>query len=311
MNRLPFKTIIFSRVPCKIFGIMPYEILEDILIGLADNNERVLENLSVHAGCFKQPKVIELMFLLADHWCQDSTTKYQAVELLDRFMILYIKQLYKSSTENRNVMDITEAWASAKASLCEKFILYLVSCIQITSKMNFHDHIFNSNVVIQLLRAAGYSYKKEDLLKSEMTVLKTLDFYINIQSPFTFVEMLLEVLGYNGCSLPLKHIHDMCVMVLDLVYLLRNPIYHTLLKSTVDLSTPSSTQRSKFLAVKEDLMLLGTGVIAASTFIINQNSWKQVLEHLSNITGITENSIFEICSAILKHSTGFNVLTTQ
>lgn len=55
--------------------------------------------------------------------------------------------------------------------------------------------IINSNAVIQFLRSAGYSYTKKDLLQSEMTVLKTLDFHINIQSPFTFVEMLLEVLG--------------------------------------------------------------------------------------------------------------------
>ncbi|CAI9614081.1 unnamed protein product [Staurois parvus] len=141
-----------------------------------------------------------------------------------------------------------------------------------------------------------------------MTVLKTLDFHINIQSPFTFVEMLLEVLGYNGCSLPLNQVYDMSVMVLDLVYLLRNPIYDTVLKSTVDIPTPSNTQRSKCLAVKEDLMLLGTGVIAASTYLISPNSWKQVMEHLSNITGITVKSIFEMCSAILNHSTGFTGL---
>ncbi|KAM5135405.1 cyclin N-terminal domain-containing protein 1 isoform 2-T3 [Mantella aurantiaca] len=197
MNQLPFKTKRFSKMPCTIFGIAPIDILEDILASLADDNEQVLENLSVHTGCFKQPKVIELVFFLAEHWCQDSSTKYQAVELLDRFMILHIKQLYKSSTENRILMEITERWASAKANLCERFILYLVSCIQITSKMNFHYHIINNNVAIQFLRSAGYSYKKEDLFRSEMTVLKTLSFHINVQSPFTFVEMLLEVLGFG------------------------------------------------------------------------------------------------------------------
>ncbi|XP_072260162.1 cyclin N-terminal domain-containing protein 1 isoform X2 [Pyxicephalus adspersus] len=243
MNWLPFKTKRFPQIPCTMFGIAPFNMLEDILVNLAEKNEQVLENLSVHAGCFKQPKVIELIFMLTEQWCQDSSTKYQAVELLDRFMIIYVKQLYRSSTENKNLMEIKEAWTSAKASLCEKFILYLLSCIQITSKMNFHYHIISSNAVIQFLRSAGYPYKKTELLQSEMTVLKTLDFHINIQSPFTFVEMLLEVLGYNGCSLQLKQVYDMCVKVLDLVYLLRNPIYDTVLKSAVELSTPSSTQR--------------------------------------------------------------------
>lgn len=43
--------------------------------------------------------------------------------------------------------------------------------------------------------------------------------------------------------------------------------------------------RSKFVAVKEDQMLLGSGVIAATTFIIKQNSWKEVLKNIDQEYG--------------------------
>ncbi|KAG8565924.1 hypothetical protein GDO81_013032 [Engystomops pustulosus] len=247
-----------------------------------------------------------MVFLLSEHWGQDHSTKYQAVELLDRFMILHVENLYKSSAESLNVKEPShvKSWGSIKGRLCKKFLLYLASCIQITSKLHFHCNIINNYMVLQFLRSAGYSYKKEDPLKSELTVLKTLNFCINVHSPFAYVEMLLEVLEYNGCSLQLKDVHSTCRMILDLVYLLRAPIYEAVLKASVDLSTPTSLQRSKFLTVKEDQMLLGTGVISASAFIINPNSWNQVLEHLSNITGITVSSVFEMCNAILKHCEG-------
>ncbi|XP_063816124.1 cyclin N-terminal domain-containing protein 1 isoform X2 [Pseudophryne corroboree] len=312
MNHFPVKTKrIVSNAPGTIFGIAPYDIIEDILIGLANDNETVLEHLTEHNGAFKQPKVIELVFLLSEHWHQDSSTKYIAVELLDRFMILHVEELYKSSVESMNILETVQAktWKSIKASLCEMFILRMVSCIQITSKLHFHYHIINNNTILQFLTSSGYICNKEELLQSELTVLKTLHFHINIHSPFTYVETLLEVLGQNGCSVSLKDIRDMCVMVLDLVYLLRNPIYDTVLKASVDLSTPNSSQR--FLTIKEDQMLLATGVISASSFIISQDYWNQVLEHLSNITGITVNSVFEVCSAILKHCIGAIVLPSH
>ncbi|XP_044155434.1 cyclin N-terminal domain-containing protein 1 [Bufo gargarizans] len=313
MNQLPIISQRASRHPETIFGIAPFDVIADILIGLANDNERILDHLSEHAGSFKQPKVIELVFLLSVHWCQDNSTKYQAVELLDRFMILHVEELYKSSAESLNVMESSQvkSWGSLKASLCHKFMLHLASCIQITSKLHFHSKIINNPMVLQFLRSAGYAYKREDPLRSELTVLKTLNFRMNIHSPFAYVEMLLEVLEHNGCSLPLKDVHNMCVMVMDLVYLLRTPMYEALLKASVDVSTPTSLQRSKFLSVKEDQMFLGTGVISASTFIVSQDAWNQVLEHLSNITGISVNSVFELCSAILKHCVGDTALLSH
>ncbi|KAM4031355.1 cyclin N-terminal domain-containing protein 1 [Anomaloglossus baeobatrachus] len=300
MNQIPHKSKKVSPIPGTIFGIAPFDVIEDILIGLANENELTLDRLSEHAGSFKQPKVIELVFFLSKHWGQDNSTKYQAVELLDRFMIFHVEALYKSSAKSPNV----RRWDAIKANICDTFVLHLVSCIQITSKLQFHYNIINNHMVLQFLRSADYSYKREDLLRSELTVLKTLNFRINIHSPFTYVEMLLEVLGHNGCSLQLKDMHEMCVLVLDLVYLLRTPMYDAVLKASVDLSTPTSIQRSKFLSVKEDQMLLGTGVISASTFMIDPDSWNQVLEDLSNITGISVNSVFDMCSAILKHCVG-------
>ncbi|XP_073428396.1 cyclin N-terminal domain-containing protein 1 isoform X2 [Dendrobates tinctorius] len=297
MNQIPHGSNRGTLSPGPVFGIAPSDVIEDILIGLANDNELSLDRLSEHAGSFKQPKVIELVFLLSKHWGQDNSTKYQAVELLDRFMIFHVEELYKSRSLNRR-------WDSIKANLCDMFMLHLVSCIQITSKLHFHYNIINNHMVLQFLRSADYSYKKEDVLRSELTVLKTLNFQINLHSPFTYVEMLLEVLGHNGCSLQLKDMHEICGMVLDLVYLLRTPMYDAVLKASMDLSTPSSLQRNKFLPVKEDQMLLGTGVISASTFIIHPDSWNQVLEHLSNITGISVTSVFDMCSAILKHCVG-------
>ncbi|KAM9296677.1 cyclin N-terminal domain-containing protein 1 [Gastrophryne carolinensis] len=302
MNHPQFSLERFHQIPHQEFGMVPTEILEDIFVGLVNENEKNLEDLSVYTGCYKQPKVIELLFTLSSHWHLDSSTKYQAVELLDRFMSVHVQNLFRSITESENTSEISVAWATAKQSLMEQFMLYLVSCIRITSKMHSRLHSVKSRKIIRFLSSAGHSFKREDLLRSEMTVLKTLDFNLNIQSPLTFVETLLEGLGCSDYSLPLRNIRDMCVKILDLVYVLRDQIYETVLRVTVDHSTPTTTQRSEFLPIKEDLMLLATGVIAASCFLINQSSFNKVVENLGNITGITVKSVSDMCSAILKHS---------
>ncbi|XP_063281922.1 cyclin N-terminal domain-containing protein 1 [Pelobates fuscus] len=245
MNNAQFNIKLRVSIPSTSFGIIPSDILEDILIGMAKENNESLDNLSEYSGCFKNPKVIEIVFLLSEFWCQDSATKYQAVEILNRFMILHIKVLYESNVKSMKIQRAsqTKKWSSIKDDLCDTFLLHLVSCIQIASKLHFHCHIINNNMVLQFLQSAGYKYRKSDLLKSELTVLRTLHFNVNLLSPFNYVDILLEVLGHNGCPLSLEQLRGMCLKVMDFVYLTRNSIYEILLKMSIDHPTPSSLQR--------------------------------------------------------------------
>ncbi|XP_041432579.1 cyclin N-terminal domain-containing protein 1 [Xenopus laevis] len=309
MNQDPAKKR-FPASPASMFGMVSSDIIEDVLVDLAKENEQSLANLSEYAGSFKDPRVIEIIFLLSEYWGQDSSTKYQAVEILDRFMILHVEEVYKSSAEYRNIMERSQAepWNSLKIRLCDTFMLHLASCVLIASKLYFHCHIVDYNIALKFFGSAGYAYTKAELLRSELTVLRTLDFRVNLLSPFSYVEMLLEVLGHNNCSLSLKSLREMCIMILDLVYLVRNIIYDMILKTSTDLQSPTALQRIKFLPVKEDQMLLAASVISAGAFILGHDSWNQVLDHLHCITGITVNSLFDMSSAILKHSIGTAML---
>ncbi|XP_045155467.1 cyclin N-terminal domain-containing protein 1 isoform X2 [Echinops telfairi] len=190
-------------------------------------------------------------------------------------------------------------WRALREQLLNKFILRLVSCVQLASKLSFHYN------------ALGYQYTKEELVESELDVLKSLNFQINLTTPLAYVEVLLEVLGYNGCLVPATQLHATCLTLLDLVYLLHDPIYESLLRASIESSTPSQLQGEKFIAVKEDFMLLAVGVIAASAFIQNPACWSQVTGHLQSITGIALESIAEFSYAILTHSVGANTPARQ
>ncbi|KAM8988966.1 cyclin N-terminal domain-containing protein 1 isoform 2-T2 [Ara ararauna] len=254
------------RDPVPAFGTAAPEAIEDALMRLAAENERHLSALPEEAGCFREPRIVEFMFLLADKWRLDQAARYQAVELLERFMTKQVEQMSKSSRKHCE-QGGGSSWSSLEHQIYNTFVLRLVSCIQLASKLSLH-------------------------------------YNVNVSTPLAYVELLLEVLGYNGCFLPTKPLHQMCIELLDFSYLSRDAIYDTLLKTTIENSAPSKLQVAKFLTVKEDFMLLAVGIISTSMFILNPGHWKQVVEHLNCITGITSQSIREFSNAVLKQVIG-------
>ncbi|XP_008269748.2 cyclin N-terminal domain-containing protein 1 isoform X1 [Oryctolagus cuniculus] len=288
------------------FGAVATETIEDSLLHLAQQNERAVQEAAGRMGSFRETRIVEFVFLLSEQWCLEKSVSYQAVEILERFMVKQAEKICRQAAVQLSSNGKTESptWRVLREQLFSKFVLRLVSCVQLASKLSFHYKIISNVTVLNFLQALGYLYTKEELLESELDVLKSLNFQINLPTPLAYVEMLLEVLGYNGCLVPATQLHPTCLTLLDLVYLLHEPIYDSLLRAAIENSTPSQLQGEKFISVKEDFMLLAAGIIAASAFIQTRECWSQVVGHLQSITGIASESIAEFSYAILTHSVG-------
>ncbi|XP_068068067.1 cyclin N-terminal domain-containing protein 1 isoform X1 [Anomalospiza imberbis] len=171
------------------------------------------------------------------------------------------------------------SWSSVRDQITNTFVLRLVSCVQLASKLSLHYSRVTSDTALTFLQSLKYSYTKQELLESELAVLNTLHFHVNVSTPLAYVELLLEVLGYNGCLLPAKPLHQLCVQLLDFCYLTRDTIYDTLLKIAIENSTPSKLQIAKFLTVKEDFMLLAVGVISTGCGAFKLHHWHYSTKH--------------------------------
>ncbi|XP_019522656.1 PREDICTED: cyclin N-terminal domain-containing protein 1 [Hipposideros armiger] len=288
------------------FGAVATETIEDALLHLAQQNQQAVQEAAGRMGSFRETRIVEFVFLLSEQWCLEKSVSYQAVEILERFMVKQADNICRQATIQLRDKTEPQNWRALKEQLFNKFILRLMSCVQLASKLSFHYKIISNITVLNFLQALGYLHTKEELLESELDVLKSLNFQINLPTPLAYVEMLLEVLGYNGCLVPTAQLHATCLTLLDLVYLLREPIYESLLRASIENSTPNQLQGEKFVSVKEDLMLLAVGIIAASVFIQNHECWSQVVGHLQSITSITWESITAFSYAILTHSVGAN-----
>ncbi|GCC38988.1 hypothetical protein chiPu_0023002, partial [Chiloscyllium punctatum] len=183
-----------KNTPELSFSAVTPEMLEEFLVDVAKENENNLLNLSQHAGCFKKTTLIEFVFLLCEQLGLHQVTGYQAVELLERFMIRYIEKLYSSTCTGSDKSTEKLGWEQLQDIIQEHFVLRIMSCVQIASKISFHYQIVNISMALKVFQSLGCSYKKEDFLESELLVLETLNFQVNVPSPFTHTEVLLEVM---------------------------------------------------------------------------------------------------------------------
>ncbi|RXN22516.1 cyclin N-terminal domain-containing 1 [Labeo rohita] len=229
---------------------------------------------------------------------------YQAIEILERFMARYIEDLIHGQKDEGASSEDTERHEELVfQTLKQKFFLSVVSSVQISSKLDLYSNVVNNDIAMRFVQAAGRPSSKQQLLDSEILILKTLHFNVNVPNPLTYVETLLEVLGHNDGSVRVAELHQVCVRVLRFIYLQREIIYSSLLVSATGCSSPSPEQRAKFVSVSEDLMLLGVGVIAVSAFIHHSSTWEKVVEELTGITGISGRSIMEFVCVTLMHIT--------
>uniref|UniRef100_UPI0037E7E766 cyclin N-terminal domain-containing protein 1 n=1 Tax=Semicossyphus pulcher TaxID=241346 RepID=UPI0037E7E766 len=279
-----------------------FDLLKDFLINLNKRNKENLSSLSKCSGSFKDKRLIEYILLMTKELRLDPLVGYHAIELFQRFMVRHLTDLFTTPTPQGATAGPPTSYEGAVFDkLKEKFPLIIFSCVQLASKMSLHSHIIDNNTAVRFLHSVGHSVSKQTVLKSELMVLKGLEFRLNAPNPLTYVEILLEVLGHNEQSVPVERLHHLCHHVLQFVSLQRTSIYDSLLVTTIQCGSPSPEQREKFVTVTEDCMLLGVGVIAVATFILHVRKWEQVLGELSHITGISQRSISDFVCVTLMH----------
>ncbi|KAM9831224.1 cyclin N-terminal domain-containing protein 1 [Neosynchiropus ocellatus] len=281
------------------------ELLKDFLVELSEKNKDNLKNASKWAGAFRERAVIEPVLLIAKNLGLNPEAGYHAIEFqqsspISRFMSKQITDLLIQAQEPTNPQQNLDQ--AIFTSLNEKFPLVVFACVQIASKLSLHYNSVDLKTAVHYLQSVGHAVSKQAVLDLELMVLKELDFRLHIPTPVTYVDALLEALGYNLPAHPADQLRHLCYDVLLCFTYRRTTIYESLLMVTTECPTPSEEQREKFVKVSEDSMLLAVGVIAVGAYIHNVGNWEKVVEELGHITGISRKSIFKFSHVILMHA---------
>ena len=279
----------------KHVGMKP-ALLEETLQLLAKENEQNMLNLDTECnGVFKNGKRAIYMFLLCKHFKLGYEEQFVAIELFSRFMSKHVAELLLHVKETQNT-DNPIDWNHVEQRIKHQITLRAVTCAQIASKVCSHYRIISLGSAKRFLASHGFRYATSSIIQSEVRVLKTLDYKVHPPMPLTYVEALLEILGHNNPAMTVKHLHGICLNILELYYILRDEVY-TKLKQVAGVTCG---QKQRGNTIEKDNMLTGSAIIGAAAYILDKSSSDQVIDHLSKITEIVNDDILDYSAVLIE-----------
>ncbi|XP_076320099.1 cyclin N-terminal domain-containing protein 1-like isoform X2 [Tachypleus tridentatus] len=282
------------------FGTVSVDLLEDWLFLIAlKNSENVVD--PVKSKCnWTSGKVVESIFNVCE-WSQEPIeVSFTAVELFDQFLIHHVQDLYlhveksKKSTRKRIV------WQIVEERIQKQMMLRVVSCVQLASKQHSHCRAVNLKKARSLLCQAGHSYGLDSILNSELRVLKTLNYKVNVCTPFYYLETLVEVLCYNNPSISARPLFTISVKLLQFTYINREKIYQHL-SHNLAMRKQIMLQQNKggCHSIKSDYLLLSLAIIAASGHFTMPGMEQKITQQLHEITNSPVEDITDFSNTIL------------
>lgn len=91
-------------------------------------------------------------------------------------------------------------WEAVEERLKSQLPLRILSCVQLGSKLSSHYKALTPTRLKDFLSSEGHQYSNNAILQSEIRVLTTLSFDVQVTSPLVYVETLLETLGESTNS---------------------------------------------------------------------------------------------------------------
>ena len=279
----------------KAVGMEP-ELLDETLQMLAKENEKNM--LSVDDECkgiFKSGGRAIYMFMLCKHFKLGFEEQNIAVELFSRFMSHHIAELMQHVLDTKNTDNPIE-WCHVEERIKHQITLRAVTCVQLASKVSSHYTIISLGGAKRFLTAHGFRYATNSILQSEIRVLKTLNYHVHPPIPLTYVEALLEVLGHNNPCIKVKHLHGICLSVLELYYIQRHSVY-TKLKRIAGIT---NNQKTRATSIEKDNMLTGSAIIGGAAYLLNKHTSDFIIEQLSKITEIICEDISDFAAVLIE-----------
>ncbi|KAE9555940.1 hypothetical protein FO519_000796 [Halicephalobus sp. NKZ332] len=286
-------------------GLLPDSIAEEFVTVLASENSDYITGFDEYrTGFFITPRAVSQVFTICARLRLPDDVKYQALDIFDKFMCNQTLMLYdlvaKSERANEEKWRL---WNKSFTILSRQLTLRMCTAIQIASKMqSFHESLSKVDVR-KALTALGFPYTEDMIQKSELRILASLDFNVQMRrSPSQCVETYLSLLVRKHSELGgnIDAIYRYALFTLDFVFLNRDAVYTEILR-IVHGTNPTIITSERIRRVAQDYCLLGTaaclvGVICAHGQLFSN----QLLPDLCVIAVLAESDISDAVSGILR-----------
>ncbi|GMR32321.1 hypothetical protein PMAYCL1PPCAC_02516 [Pristionchus mayeri] len=285
-------------------GNLPKDYIGDWIAELKSLNKRRMEECDDFGEVYLTRETVEYVFTLCIRLRMPVEVRFLAASIFDKFMRIHTRQMLNFLTnldmENQRKRD---EWDCVETNMSRQLTLRICSAIQIASKhVSYHDSL-SSNQICKCLRTLGTPYTKSAVLKSEVRILKAIQFKIPT-TQIVYAESVLKL--FYMTKRPDMHVNSvwnfMCIL-LDVVLMERDTIYDSLIASTIDdPSRVTLTAKHRLIA---DWVLLACALVCAGTCChYGFNIGDPVSVELEEICEIPAKDTSELAIAILEVSRG-------
>lgn len=289
------KTSIFATPPEPLFnhvksGLCP-ELIQKSLQDLAKLNEKALNKNTTLQDCFITKDSTSFIFLACQQLKLPIEIQYRAIDLFVKFMSKHVTELYAYVQSTKNFQSPID-WVTVQDRLTHQVTLRAVTCIQLASKVSLHYKIVSIDKARLFLSQCDLHFTANSLTQSEIRVLKTLDYQVHRPTLLDHVETILEILGHNESSIPVKQLHGLCIKVLNIFYMTYCELEESLKQKRADSTATGS--------VTADAMLVSSSIVGTAAFILDPRSSDQTVHAVSRITCIESDDIMDFTALLIQ-----------
>ncbi|XP_078495456.1 cyclin N-terminal domain-containing protein 1-like [Ciona intestinalis] len=313
------------------------EVLSDYLKTLVDKNEEHKQrahslisssntaNMAaafLSMNCLNAPSA-EYVISLCELWKLSDEVKFLAFEVLNQFMNKLMCELYctiwlsedkylevNSSESSIHKKDNSRSslcesqWKSTIEHVSKQMELRAVSSVALASKFISVQNKVTSNMAINYLNSRGYAYKKSILFKSEVRILKYLDFNMySVPCILPYIGAMLQSIASTDRCFNGSRIYKTCVELLHCFYQRRTLVYARLWQLEVNTCGIIDSKYLRFasslLETMSDKVYLACAMIASATYLLSRKHSDRMIVMLRKMTTIPDDDIAEFAHVLM------------
>ncbi|XP_076300786.1 cyclin N-terminal domain-containing protein 1 [Lasioglossum baleicum] len=270
--------------------------LEDLRTVVKQEESRVRNNDKFYMPFVAiPPPIVSAIFQITEHLDLGPDAKYITIHLYDRFMCNYFWEVYKAETT-----DHTEtSWREVCKRISSQSKLYLISCLQLASKMDSYSKNLGVTQVHHILRWIDKKsdYSQSIISSSEFKVFQMVGFKVPFCTPLNCIEVLLAATGLRN----MPNVQDLTITLLDLVYLQREKLYSHLQCLLQGRIAKTDHEKRNLMSLESNVLFLGASIVLCATFFVyvEAETAKITASKISELVDIESDNIWDMANILL------------
>ena len=211
-----------------------------------------------------------------------------------------VKSKITSKSQKQSMTFQNSQWTKTIEHITDQMELRAITSIAIASKFLSHYSHVSVETAIKFLALNGRNYSPDVMIKSEIRILKTMDFNVcSLSIPISYIQALLDCLLEQEKIINGDEIFSLSTNLLLCFYSCSHNVYKRYLNKKEKRKNDFELN-FKMVLLSKDMVLLSCAVVSSASYIWSRNTSDLIIKKLSDITKLSQESIAQLSFILLE-----------